>query len=113
MVARRVRGMRASKAPSAVGPEGDERYGESRVEGAGVDAGAVSSGVRSQVLTVWSRLPEYNVRPSGLNATLLTGPVWPRQLRTSLAVRVSQILTVLSSPADASQRPSPGLKATV
>ena len=74
---------------------------------------AASSGVKSHVLTVWSRLPEFSVRPSGLKATLLTGPVWPRKLRTSFAVRVSQIFTVLSSPAEANQCPSPGLKATV
>ena len=59
----------------------------------------------SQTLTVWSRLPETSRRPSGLNATLETRPVWPRKLRTSSPLRLSQIFTVLSSPPEAIHRP--------
>ena len=69
---------------------------------------------RSQTFTVLSRLPEYKRLPSGLNATLLTMPVWPRKVWTSFPVRLSQIFTVLSSPPEAIHRPSSsGLNATV
>ena len=76
--------------------------------------GRVLSSMRhSQTLTVVSRLPENSRRPSGPNATLLTRPVWPRKLRTNVRSWLSQIFTVLSSPAEATHRPSSGLKATV
>src|SRR5262249_13172049 len=65
------------------------------------------NGVRSQAFTVLSRLPEYNHRPSGLNARLLIKPVWPRKVWTLSPVRPSQTLTVLSSPPEAiHHRPS-------
>src|SRR5262245_63633418 len=71
-------------------------------------------GFRSQTFTVLSRLPEYNRRPSGLNARLLIRPVWPRKLRTGSPVRLSQTFTVLSSPPEATHRPSSSrLNATV
>ena len=61
--------------------------------------------IRSQTFTVVSRLPEYKRLPSGLNARLLTRPVWPRKVRTTSPVRLSQIFTVLSSPPEAIHRP--------
>ena len=57
-------------------------------------------------LAVASRLP------SGLQATLLTGPGWPRKVSSSWLVAVSQTLPVLSSLAVASRLPS-GLQATL
>src|SRR4051812_18325625 len=71
---------------------------------------------RSQTFTVLSRLPETKSRPSELNDRPLTRPVWPRKLWTSFPARptpsgfaegTSQIFTALSSPAEATHRPSP------
>ena len=50
--------------------------------------------------------------PSGLKATLMTGPVCPWRVRASWPVAASQTLTVLSAPAEARRLPS-GLKATL
>src|SRR6516162_423815 len=83
------------------------RFGKPSYVGSTTDQARLPILVTSQTLTLSSRLPETNSRPSGLNATLLTRPVWPRKLRTNFPAWLSQIFTVLSSPAEATQRPSP------
>ena len=65
----------------------------------------------SQILAVLSMLPVARRRPSGLNATPSTPLVWPRSVKTSWPVSVSQSLTVRSKLEVAIRRPS-GLKAT-
>ena len=52
------------------------------------------------------------VRPSGLKATVLIWPVWPRRVMASWSVDASQSLTVPSQLAEARVRPS-GLNATL
>src|SRR5262249_35094197 len=49
-------------------------------------AGSASSGRASHTFTVRSALAEARRRPSGLNATPLTGPVCPLRVRVSRAV---------------------------
>jgi hypothetical protein len=62
-------------------------------------------------LIVVSLLAETNILESALHATRYTAPTCPLRLATNLPVRPSQILTELSNPADATNRPS-GEKAT-
>jgi hypothetical protein len=62
---------------------------------------------------VASLLPDASVRPSGLNATLLTGRVWPASGAPScLCASASHSRIVVSPLPDASVRP-PGPNATL
>ena len=61
--------------------------------------------------TVPSSPAEASRRPSGLNATAITAPVWPVRVACSAPVAGSHSRTVPSSLAEASSRPS-GLNAT-
>ena len=61
--------------------------------------------------TVWSSLAVARWRPSGLNATAVTAPVWPVRVAVVVPVAVSHSRTVWSSLAVARWRPS-GLNAT-
>jgi hypothetical protein len=66
----------------------------------------------SQRLIERSSLAEARRWPSGLNATLLTGLVWPLRESNSVPVTLSQIFTVLSQLPEARRWPS-GLNATL
>ena len=56
---------------------------------------------RSQILRLPLLLAETRDRPSGLNATQEIGVLWPRRVWISLPVVVSQSLTVVSWPPEA------------
>src|SRR6516165_1233616 len=71
-------------------------------------------GVRSQTFTVLSKLAEArrSCFLSGLNATQFTTPLWPVKVWIgSPPVLASQSFTLVSSPPEATHRPS-GLNAT-
>ena len=70
-----------------------------------------ASGVAFQTRAVLSMPPETIRLPSGLKATASTPAVWPRSVKTSWPVDVSQSLIVRSKLAVASRRPS-GLNAS-
>ena len=63
--------------------------------------GAAPNDDVSHTFTVPSESTEARRCPSGLNARLYTATVWPRNVRTSRPVNVSQIITVKSSLAEA------------
>src|SRR6516165_9001466 len=67
--------------------------------------------VRSQTFAEPSQPAVTNRRPSGVNATLKTWPVWPRNVATSWPLVRSQTSAVLSAPG-AARRPPSGLNAS-
>jgi hypothetical protein len=91
-------------------PVGAERHGPDQV-GVALRVRTSCPVATSHSLIVPSPEPEARSRPSGLNATDLTQPVWPSRVRTSLPVATSHSLIVLSSEPEARSFPS-GLNAT-